>query len=312
MTILGTAVPLRSVLSSLNNEGIYSYSSDYYVYSDTLTESPANVFNAPGIPIFGTQFNWFGDIDAWAFMDGATTSEPTGAVFEFGGTTYPDAAQFTVNVTHSNRPATRCRDNQFQDPLLEPPAFSGTFIKRKRLETADFLNQPYRATTGEWFPEGLREQTHNNPTVTVEFNQLNLNLNLPTQYVAKRGTNIATWWGLDPKKIMLTNFGWRSLLFGTCSYYFRLRYDFEIEWDTTWDLPIPNMGFHELKSGGDPMNPGDYVRILDERGHPISVPALLDANSVQIGPTAAPHIITFQPHTPFDFNILGIPPALPT
>jgi glycerophosphoryl diester phosphodiesterase len=73
--------------------------------------------------------------------------------------------------------------------------------------------------------------------------------------------NNATHWGMPARSIKCTTGPWERVLYGTCYYYFVVRFTFELRLPN-WDIVVPDEG-NRVKVAGS--SPARYVQYKDER-----------------------------------------------
>jgi hypothetical protein len=76
--------------------------------------------------------------------------------------------------------------------------------------------------------------------------------------------NDATLWGLAARKIKLSNVSWERLLYGTCDYYYKRVFDFDIDF-STFDRDVLDEGTKVLSGQWD-RDTGEWV-LLEIEGY---------------------------------------------
>jgi hypothetical protein len=74
--------------------------------------------------------------------------------------------------------------------------------------------------------------------------------------------NDATLWGLPARYIKLSSIRWQRLLYGVCSYYYKMHYEFDINYES-WDRWLWDKGTRYLAPGGTGGNEEHYVQAKD-------------------------------------------------
>jgi len=254
-----------------NREGHRTYHVTWCVSAD-VSDGPSVIMSATGLPAIGSTWN-YGGADSFAYC------LPTMNVTHAPGVPPGHPARlWHVEQTFSTIPMKRCQDESIEDPLLEPQDVSGSFVKYTQEITTDRYgtllktssHQPLQGPDVE-FPAG-------NPTVRVSQNVAALGLStFASMYLT---VNDDTLWGLATRTILLSNVSWQRLIYGTCDYYYKRTFDFDIDYGT-WDRQTPDYSNMCIKgdwnrkvdppvwteaSGVDEDNPQDFMRFKDVNG----------------------------------------------
>jgi len=113
-------------------------------------------------------------------------------------------------------------------------------------------------------------------------------------------------WGLEARKIKLSNVSWERLLYGTCTFYYKVTYEFDIRMDDDgFDRKLIDEGTKELKPGGDPNDPRDFQVYKDGNGENTRV--LLDGAGKALTAEADPFEIDLKYYKESNFGLLGLP-----
>lgn len=302
-------------------EGHRTYIITHLVKSDIL-DGPQVVMSAAGLPITGSIWNFDNDLDPWAFCLPALKvnihSEKKGQRNKF----------WMVENTFSTKPTERCQDESIEDPLLEPMRISGGFVKYTKEITKQRANHSNPALAGkeikssshEMFRGPQMEFDFNRATVRIGQNVASLGLEEFTEMIDT--LNDDTLWGLDARKIKLSDVTWSRKVYGLCDFYYVRDFDFDIDFDT-FDREIVDEGTKFL--GGDinkdddgteyqkatgmiKTRPMDFQRAKDFRGENIRV--LLDGNGEPLGAGLDPVKIEVEHYPESNFLLLGIPTSL--
>jgi hypothetical protein len=232
-------------------------------------DGPGIVALTPGLPAIGSTWSFGKDNDPFVWCRPDLTIRRAHTPNERGN-------YWTVEQKFSNKKFTapRCADNQIEDPILEPPRISGSFVKATKVamgksrygvvtldangDEVDFLGvseKPIaiRTTSFEPITGKALEFDDSRPTVNIELNTLILPLALYTRLVD--AVNDAPMWGVGERTIKLSNVSWKRQLYGTCTFYYVIGYEFEINFKT-WDRLIASQGHKCLKG----WSPGYYVK----------------------------------------------------
>lgn len=219
-----------------DDEGYRTYKLTSLVETSDPADGPLTVMLASGNPLPGTYWNYGNDVDPWCYC------YPTASVSPF----YKgEPCQFwEIQHTFSNKPLRRCQDTSIDDPLNEPMKISGSFTRynKDNVERDRFGNM-IRSSSHE--PVRGIQKPCNSPSVMIEFNQSYLGLDIFSPMVST--VNDSDLWGLGPRKIMLANVTWSRLMFGSCSFYYNIKLEFEIRFEG-WDLDdVLDKGFKVRK-----------------------------------------------------------------
>jgi len=210
-----------------DDEGYRTYKVTYLV-SAAITESPAAVMRASGLPSIGSSFqiSGYSGTDSWVWC------RPEMSVRIHQEKEGDPATYYLVETVFSNKTERggghRCQDNEIDDPLLEPMRVSGNFGRTQweakydkdgvRLVTS--ANEPITGP-GVTF-EYVR------PTVRIEQNVANLGLATFANMV--NTVNASPLWGCPARCIKLANAPWERKVFGKCGFYFTRSFEFEVDY----------------------------------------------------------------------------------
>ncbi len=181
-----------------------------------------------------------------------------------------------VDCTFTTKPQNTCASSTPDDPLSQPIRCGGNFIKFT--EQARYDKDGYMIKgVSPWPPKGpLLEFDNNRPTVWVEWNSASLPLG--TFAAAVDRVNSATMWGLAVRCVKLSNVTWEKKYYGSCSVYYTIRYEFEINYNT-FDRKIPDIsplvlnghwsssGSWVTASGASVSDPASWIRFQDKAGN---------------------------------------------
>jgi hypothetical protein len=224
-----------------------------------------------------------------------------------------------VSQQFSTRPRTRCQDESIEDPLLEPDDISGTFVKYLEEKMKDKDGNPILTSSHELVRGPQVEFDSNRPTVRISQNVASLGLSTFTEMVDT--VNDATLWGLEKRKIKLSNVSWERLLYGTCDYYYKRAFDFDINFKT-FDRDVVDQGtkalgywyvnevtgINEWVTAGDANDPKDFNRYQDKHGNYTTV--LLNGSGAPLSSGADPVTFEVAYYEESNFEELGIPTSL--
>lgn len=285
---------------SRTREGHRDYTVQHLVRTDSVADGPHTVFNTPGLPLTGNVWGFGNDLDFWAIclpkleikLHQARPGEPH--------------KYWLVKNFYSTKPLTRCQDEQIEDPLLEPQDIGGSFTKRTELVSQDKDGNQIRSSSFERLQGSNLEFDKNRPTVKIGQNVAALGLNVFSPMVDT--LNDAPLWGVAARSIKLSNVSWERLIHGTCSYYYRRTFEFDVDF-STFDRTVYDEGTKKLKDGGDNTNPEHFELATDEKGNPAGT-IFLDGNGAPATSEANAATIDIQFYQESNFLLLGIPTTL--
>lgn len=279
-----------------DKDGNRTYKIRWLVVSTSVLDGPGVIGNASGLATVGSAWAYGNDSDAWALCWPTLSARPV--------VTREPGFWWVVEQTFSTKPLNRCQDNSIENPLNEPPKISGSFVKYTKEAHIDRNGNKVRSSSHELFRGESVTWDDNRPTVSISLNSLTLPL---STFAAMIDTvNDATLWGLTSRKIKLSNASWERLLYGTCTYYYTMNYEFDVR-DTAdgFDRKILDEGTKVLSAGGDKTDPTDFEVYKDVNGENTRV--LLDGNGNAIGAGADPAEVDFEYYDESNFLSLGIP-----
>ena len=281
-----------------------TYSIDWLVETTDPGDGPAAVANASGLPGVGSTWSFGNDIDAWAFC------VPSAQIKLHQHKKGDPHQHWIVKQTFTTDlgSITRCWDEKFENPLLEPAKLSGGFAKYLKEATSDANGAAIVNVAFERYKGKLVEINDNHPTVSITFNAATLPLVLFSQYMDNT-TNDATLWGLPKKTITLADCTWTENWYGTCIKYYTINYEFEIN-HGTWTRSFLNEGRKKLRPGGNINKPADFIVIRDEEDERITDPVPLTAAGGILGPGDPEVYLNFDLLTELNYLSLGIPATL--
>ncbi len=250
---------------------------------------PNQALRTAGLPLPGSEWAINGDEDEWAFCTLKAEAHPSAE------SPKNEPCYLFEVVQHFSKDS--CKDgksSKVDDPLLEPYKISGSFTKFTEEATQtvkttwlggdqfNTLQSPGSVINSAW--EQLRghqvEFDNNRPTVKIEQNVVNLQLNLISYMVDT--VNDRSLWGLSPRKIKLASVSWEKKYYKQCFPYYTRALEFEIDY-RTFDRLILDEGNKVLHgewnqetgawdllqidgSDPDPANPAHFDRFKDRNG----------------------------------------------
>ena len=285
-------------------------------------EGPQRACAAAGLFLVGDEWALGSDWDPWAFCLPNPSAEKAHVKGEIGN-------YWHVTQNFSTRPLRRCQDEQIDNPLMEPASLSGSFIKKMKEASFDKDGNPVVNTAWEKFHGSEVEFAESFPTVQIGFNSATLPLAL---VASMRDTlNDATLWGVPARGVLFNDFSWERLLYGTCTYYYRLTFGFEVDDSADgfgFDRALLNAGMKCLggHSPGSPFKntpidpdaqtggvdnykiPANFEAYKDINGEVCRV--LLDEKGLPLADGTAPYNLLLRKYKEANLLLLGIPSSL--
>lgn len=256
-----------------DDEGHRTFNITHFVKAD-FADGPKVVMDCAGLPVTGSTWNFGNDTDSWAFcypyMKVAIHKENEG----------DKNRHWKVDQKFSTKPLKRCQDTQIENPLMEPDKLKGGFTKKTREFTRDKDGQWIRSSSWEQLRGPQVEFDDGTDTVSIEQNVSALELALFSGM--KNHVNDAPLWGVAARCVKLSNASWERVLYGTCTYYYKRHFEFEVNPKTFdrnvldegtkclaghWDRATGNWVLDKV-GGADPVrtNPSHFNRYRDRRG----------------------------------------------
>jgi len=221
-------------------------------------DGPEAISGATGLPAIGDAWSYGNDSDAWAICGPRRVIRPfdpkDGEFIQF----------YSVESTFSTKPLNRCMTDAIGDPLLEPQKVRGNSVRytieAMKDQTGRVLmsssHEPFRGPQVEF--DGGRDQ------VVIEQNVADLELALCTSLRNKLNDDVL--WGLAARRIKLSDFSWEELWYGSCTYYYKRIFTFDIRNDPNdlFDRTILDEGTKVLNGRWDLETCGDthWVDVL--------------------------------------------------
>lgn len=307
-----------------DKEGHRTFKVSQIVETTDTGDGPFVVMGATGLFAVGSSYLVDNDNDVWAYctakMKVRVHQEVQGDPPKF----WLVDQEFTTRCERRGR----CETTDVDDPVLEPQKISGSFIKYTEEATVDRFGDPIVSSSHEVFRGAQIEFDANRPTVRIEQVVSALQLPLFTEMVDT--VNDDNLWGLERRKIKLSNVTWERNRCGDELTYTRV-FDFDIRFDT-FDRDIIDEGAKVLSgdwnSDGiwdttigpivnpDRDNPQHFVAFHDAKGNQIR--ALLDGRGEPIrfggatgtGTPGQAVEIHIEKYAESNFLLLGIPTDL--
>jgi len=298
---------------SRDKDGHREYRMKWLIDTRDVELGPAAVFNCPGLPSVGSSWSFFADHDPWAYCWPNWTVQQHMQGQE-------KSTLWTVEQLFSTKPLKRCQDSSIESPLAEPPKISGSFAAESVECHEDRFGNPFRNSALEQIRGKMVEFDETRPSVRVEMNIGTLPLGV---IAAMANTvNDSSLWGLGSRMIKLSSATWQRQLYGTCSFYFTVVYEFEAN-GNTWDRRVLDEGTmcllgwapgsalkdNKLDPGiADLTDPKNFEQYKDINGENTRV--FLDGQGRPVQGGADPAVITLERYAESNFLLLGIPATL--
>lgn len=221
-----------------DKDGYRDYTIVWKIRTTSYDDGPQVVLNCPTLPDIGTTWSFGNDLDDWVWCIPDTRVQP----FRAGNPDDP-VRYWTLEQTFTNRAMKRCQDFNIENPLDEPPAISGSFVKYTEEVRYDRHGKVIKTSSHEPIVGPDSEFDRNRPTVSIEMNKLTLDLDDVSSMVDT--VNDAPLWGLSARKIKLSNVSWSRKLYGICTFYYTVSLEFDINFDT-FDRIITDVGTRHI------------------------------------------------------------------
>lgn len=275
-------------------------------------DGPANVLQTPGLPLPGSVWEFRDDVDVYAYC----TQEADVSIHQEREGDSPRV--YAVDLAYTTKPTRRCSEEQFEDPLLEPPRLSGSYVKYTQELTHDVNGMPITNSAWEQLRGPQLEFDRNRPQVKVSMNVAELQWEMVTGMLDT--LNDAELWGFPARCVKLSDASWEEKWRGQCEKYYTWNLTFDLrkegfdrylldegtkvlngQWNTTtgnWELININ------GQAPDRWNPAHFIRAQDKKGDPMKV--VLDgagqpvdrktSGEVEFATDASPIVITSAAH----------------
>lgn len=297
------AIGMRDWSGSRDEEGHRTYKAMTLVKCTSYDDGPDIVMFAAGLPAVGSAWDFGNGTDAWAFC------LPTMTVQRHQPREGEKGWWWRVDQNFSTKPTNRCQNTNIENPLAEPPKLSGSFARykerlRKRRDGSLILSSSHEEIQG-------LERDANRPSVVIERNFGSLGLSIFAPMI--NTVNSHELWGLGPRKIMLVNASWTRNVYGTCGFYYTVRYEFEVRYDGFDLTDIADVGYKTYidKPGNSRDNPKHFEVWKGDYGENTPVKMLLDGNGDALDdPTDPSFIDDVEWAEESNFYALGIPASL--
>ena len=319
MAVVGTARPIQSQIS-VDEEFNRSYTSTYEVITNDVTDGPALVLTANGLPQFGSEYVWYNTTDSYAFCVGgsATIREVKATRMLWVVTIKHETPKSSKSGGKNTRQPSTGNPNPIserQDPRDEPWEISGSFAQFQRPAVKDMDGKPLQNTVEEPFIPAI-EIDESRKTLVLRKNTGTINLSSWVNCSDK--VNGTPMWGLLPRQVKLNQWNWTLRFFGAGIGYVENTFEFHISYEKDdqgnvvgWTHVILNEGFRKLKDP-DSTDPEKRYQRITLKDQPVSKPVLLNQEGYLLFKgVEAPYYNKFKIYEEVDFLAIGIPNPLP-
>lgn len=264
-------------------EGYRTYKLRLRVMCDP-EDGPLSALLTPGLPLLGTPWVIDNDLDLWVWCTPQVTVEQEAPEGE------PNTA-FDLDFTFSNKPPQaerqRCNDSSIEDPLLEPPKTSGSFINYTEEGQKDKFGDPIQSSSHERFTGPQNEWDAGRPNIRIEQNVASFYQAavLPGQLL--HNLNDSPLWGFGVRCVKLSHATWERKYHGLCYVYYTRVLEFDVNVNT-FDRDLLDEGTKVLQGHWDAEtgawvlenvggfrpnkdNPAHFMRAVDRNENPINV-----------------------------------------
>ena len=293
-----TAIGMLEWNASRDKDGHRDYKSSYLVKTASSGEGPRQAMIASGLPAIGSTWNFEDDRDDWALCTPECSVKPV--------YTGEKCRYFIVDLLHTTRPIRRCQDEQVENPLFEPYRIGGSFVTYSEEAYYDRFGRPIMSSSYEMYQGSEIEFDAGRPTISIGFNTPEMPVPVFAPIVHMVNDNYL--WGLAPRMIKLSGVRWQRLLYGTCSFYYSVDYDFEVNYNT-WDKYIPDMGTRSLIPGGDPDVITDFKTYVDPKTFE-PTKCFLNGAGEAVSELADVYVYRVQKYPQGNLLLLGVPSDL--
>ena len=291
-----TYAGLIDATASYENDGHRNYELVFRVISSTKNDLGAQASVTAGLPVVGASYSIGNDSDTWAYcLPGWKCRR------EFKDPGKPN--HWLVTVPYSTKPLSRCQTTSIENPLLEPPKISGSFVKYTKQLHEDRNGDPYRSSTGEPLVGKETEVDDDRLQVVISQNQSAHNLSTVDSLMNK--LNNATLWGLSSEKVKLSGCRFEQRWYAVCTEYWNFTYEFDIR--DSWTQELADKGRMKLSTGGTATNPDHWEVAKDRFGENLPVMRLDTNGQPIVTDTQTPATISREPYSTGNLLLLGIP-----
>lgn len=285
-------------------DGDREYKRFFMVRTSSQDDGPLTVALANDLPRVGEIYRYPGTV---------TTPGPTFTEYDEGvyaQSMTPKLADknsktlWSIEVPYTSVPTSKQTGNNEQDPLNEPPKFSGSFLRVTEIFEEDKDGNAILMSSGEP-PDPPLEEGVSYPTLRIEMNVATPALALWADYA--NATNSSSFWGLGPRQWAVEKIDWQDQFRGNGSRYVTVSFEFAAKYNT-WDRKFLDRGYYRKVVA--PI--AGKILITDVDGQPVNAPRLLDGSGNVLEEGATPVYITKVLRPSRAFAALGVPSSYPS
>lgn len=286
------------------NQTERSYTVTYRVRTDSRSDGPGEASSASVIPRRYSYYAFGNETDR-----GALRTD-----IDVDLTSIRDSMKdWTIVCTFTSRPIAIHPDAfDIEDPVLLPPEISGDFLLIAKNVERDKDGNVVVNSARDYF-EGLTDE-EGLPTLNISKNYNTISLTTLSNYIPS--VNSTDFWGMGPRYWKVQKAPWQRLWKGNGIPYFRISYEFQLNWET-WDYKPADRGWYKADNY-------QKVRVTDKDGIPLSVQEWLDGdgNALDLSSQtyrywdgvslkdSGPVMESFRVKRERDFALLGVPMSL--
>lgn len=267
---------------------------------DARNDGPGTVFSCPDLAPVGSQWAYGDEIDPWAVC------RPDWEVRAANNNRGEPIDLWICTQRYSTKPLGRDNGTPPGNPLLEPADIGGTFVKFKKEAVVDKEGAALLSSSLEVLRGPQVERDYNLPTVTIGKNYATLPLGDIASFIDCKSSG--AMWGLAAGQVKLSNVRWQKLYYGLGSYYYKITYEFDVDYDKFLKRPVDE-GTRVYKGSGDATDPKNYIMYrdgLDEIGGRI----LLNGSGAPLVDATDPYYFEKDLYPEANLLLLGIPSTL--
>jgi hypothetical protein len=272
-------------------EGDEIYTLKWKVETTAVADGPDVAWTAPGLPYPGASLNVGNTVNPWAFFQGKGSAKLLKQDV--------NRKWWDLTTVFNTKPITRCSQSKVDDPLLEPHRVRGSFTQVMEEAIKDNSGNVIENSVKQRFTGPQVQRPKSYPTVELEMNVAWINLAWMAEYADSVNNNVQ--WGQPIRTIKCTVGPWERVLYGSCYYYFVVRFTFELRYET-WDVILPNIADRYRITGTTPYEYAAY-KTEDEE----NTKGFVDTDGYK---TATANFLTFRVLREKDFSIVGWPATL--
>lgn len=291
---------------SIDEEGYRTYKIQWKVDSGDPSLGPRAVSLCPGLPM--PYSLWIFNLPGMVDRDEAAFCYPSMDVKKMYSPEEPGQWWF-VTQTFSTKPLKNCEDAQNDNPLLQPPKISGSFVKYTKEAVTDRNGKLLKNSSHELFRGSLVERDANRQQLNVEMNVATYNAALYAGLMDY--LNDTAMWGCDAECVKFSECSFDRASYvtqaGQCMFYYTMQMTFDIQ-PEGWTRKIPDRGLATLLPGGNPNNPKHFAIQKDDNGE--NQPILLNGHGRPLEDPNNPFIHEYDLYPLGNLFALGIPAVI--